>query len=159
VAQHAPVTSVPPKQEEAVETETLPSGATLASLDVQPKEVRLGNRFAYVQLVVSGKLASGETIDVTRMVEPSLSATIADISRSGLVRPKADGKATLTVRLAKQSASVPVTVLGLGTPARVDFAHDVAPVLSRLGCNAGTCHGSAQGKNGFKLSLRGYDPI
>ena len=32
-------------------------------------------------------------------------------------------------------------------------------MLSRLGCNAGTCHGSAQGKNGFKLSLRGYDPI
>ena len=29
----------------------------------------------------------------------------------------------------------------------------------RLGCNSGTCHGSAQGKNGFKLSLRGYDPL
>ena len=42
---------------------------------------------------------------------------------------------------------------------QVDFVHDVAPVLSRLGCNAGTCHGSAQGKNGFKLSLRGYDPL
>ena len=41
----------------------------------------------------------------------------------------------------------------------VDFIHDVNPVLSRLGCNAGTCHGSAQGKNGFKLSLRGYDPL
>ena len=35
----------------------------------------------------------------------------------------------------------------------------MAPVLSRLGCNAGTCHGSLKGKNGFKLSLRGYDPI
>src|SRR4030095_13662570 len=32
------------------------------------------------------------------------------------------------------------------------------PVLARAGCNAGTCHGSAKGKNGFKLSLRGYDP-
>ena len=32
-------------------------------------------------------------------------------------------------------------------------------MLSKLGCNQGTCHGSAQGKNGFKLSLRGYDPI
>ena len=41
----------------------------------------------------------------------------------------------------------------------VDFVHDVAPILSRLGCNQGTCHGSAQGKNGFKLSLRGYDPL
>src|SRR5262249_24898054 len=41
----------------------------------------------------------------------------------------------------------------------VDFIRDVNPILSRLGCNQGTCHGSAQGKNGFKLSLRGYDPI
>ena len=33
------------------------------------------------------------------------------------------------------------------------------PTLSKMGCNAGTCHGSANGKNGFKLSLRGYDPL
>ena len=33
------------------------------------------------------------------------------------------------------------------------------PTLSRMGCNAGTCHGSQKGKNGFKLSLRGYDPV
>ena len=39
------------------------------------------------------------------------------------------------------------------------FTRDVDPVLSRVGCNAGTCHGAAKGKNGFKLSLRGYDPI
>jgi WD40 repeat protein len=44
-----------------------------------------------------------------------------------------------------------------GTANQSDFIRDVNPVLSRLGCNAGTCHGAAQGKNGFKLSLRGYD--
>ncbi len=75
------------------------------------------------------------------------------------MRPRADGKATLVLRLAGKSAEVPVTVLGVHSAPKVDFVHDVAPVLSRLGCNAGTCHGSAQGKNGFKLSLRGYDPI
>ena len=32
------------------------------------------------------------------------------------------------------------------------------PVLGKVGCNAGTCHGCQGGKNGFKLSLRGYDP-
>ena len=159
VVQNAPVTAVPPKQEEAVETEVLPKDASLASLEVLPNEVRLSNRFAYVQLLVTGKLATGETLDVTRMVEPSLSAGIVELSRSGLIRPKADGKGTLTLRLAGKTATVPVTVLGLNTPVHIDFAHDVAPVLSRLGCNSGTCHGSAQGKNGFKLSLRGYDPI
>ena len=40
----------------------------------------------------------------------------------------------------------------------IHFVRDVQPVLSKLGCNAGTCHGAAKGKNGFKLSLRGYDP-
>ena len=39
----------------------------------------------------------------------------------------------------------------------VRFTRDVMPVLAGVGCNAGTCHGAAKGKNGFKLSLRGYD--
>jgi len=41
---------------------------------------------------------------------------------------------------------------------RVTFLRDVAPILNKAGCTAGTCHGAAKGKNGFKLSLRGYDP-
>ncbi|MDB6057219.1 MAG: domain, G-beta repeat, partial [Verrucomicrobiales bacterium] len=40
----------------------------------------------------------------------------------------------------------------------VDYIRDVSPVIAHLGCNAGTCHGAKEGKNGFKLSLRGYDP-
>ncbi len=37
------------------------------------------------------------------------------------------------------------------------FRQDVMPVLFRAGCNAGTCHGAAKGKDGFMLSLFGYD--
>ena len=105
VAQNAPVTAVPPKQEEAVETETLPKDASLTSLEILPKEIRLSNRFAYVQILVTGKLSTGETLDVTRMVEPSLSAGIADVSRSGLVRPRADGKGTLSVTPGRQDCN------------------------------------------------------
>jgi hypothetical protein len=43
-------------------------------------------------------------------------------------------------------------------PQRVTFLRDVAPILNKVGCTAGACHGAAKGKNGFKLSLRGYDP-
>jgi WD40 repeat protein/mono/diheme cytochrome c family protein len=159
LAQNAPAASATPKQEESVETEVPPPGTSVATLEVEPKEIQLGNRFAYTQLLVTAKLDTGLTIDATRMVEPVLSTAIVEVSRSGLVRPKADGKATLTLQLLGRKASVPVSVLGLNSPVRADFMHDVAPVLSRLGCNQGTCHGSAQGKNGFKLSLRGYDPI
>jgi hypothetical protein len=56
-------------------------------------------------------------------------------------------------------ASVPVATSGLVEMPKVDFIRDVNPVLTKAGCNAGTCHGAKDGKVGFKLSLRGYDPL
>ena len=43
-------------------------------------------------------------------------------------------------------------------PKAPSFRHEVVAVLSRAGCNMGTCHGNANGKGGFKLSLRGQNP-
>lgn len=40
----------------------------------------------------------------------------------------------------------------------LSFTRDVLPVLTKLGCNSGRCHGSFQGRGGFRLSLLGYDP-
>lgn len=50
---------------------------------------------------------------------------------------------------------LPATLLAEGSPS---FRQDVMPILFRAGCNAGTCHGAAKGKDGFMLSLFGYDP-
>ncbi|MFO0864958.1 MAG: hypothetical protein U0744_09950 [Gemmataceae bacterium] len=61
--------------------------------------------------------------------------------------------------MADKVVTIPVTVRGMKTPYESDFIRDVNPVLSRLGCNAGTCHGANKGKNGFKLSLRGVDAV
>ena len=41
--------------------------------------------------------------------------------------------------------------------AAISFRHEVLPVLTRQGCNAGTCHGSPSGKGGFALSLFAFD--
>ncbi len=142
-----------------VKEEVLPAGGKLASLEVAPDKIALSNRFDYVQLVVTGRLETGEAVDMTRMVAPKLSAAVAAVSKTGLVQPKSDGQAALELSFAGKSVSVPVTVSGLKEEFRSDFIRDVNPVLSRVGCNAGTCHGSAQGKNGFKLSLRGYDSV
>ena len=38
------------------------------------------------------------------------------------------------------------------------FTRHVVPLMSRLGCNAGSCHGAVKGQNGFKLTLFGTDP-
>lgn len=39
----------------------------------------------------------------------------------------------------------------------VDFERHVVALFSKAGCNNGSCHGSFQGKGGFRLSLFGYD--
>jgi hypothetical protein len=39
------------------------------------------------------------------------------------------------------------------------FTRHIVPLFSRLGCNAGLCHGAVQGKNGFRLSLFGVEPV
>jgi hypothetical protein len=63
----------------------------------------------------------------------------------------------------KQWASVLGIAIALAvTPSALaqstSFRNDVMAVLSKAGCNQGTCHGNQSGKNGFKLSLRGEDP-
>jgi len=51
-----------------------------------------------------------------------------------------------------------VSAAALSAQPTITFLRDVAPVLNKTGCTSGPCHGAAKGKNGFKLSLRGYDP-
>jgi hypothetical protein len=57
-------------------------------------------------------------------------------------------------------AVVGLVISGVGARADepVSFRNDVMAVLSRAGCNQGTCHGNLNGKGGFKLSLRGQNP-
>jgi hypothetical protein len=139
--------------------EKLPEGAKVASLEVYPAKIELSSRYAYRQLLLTAVLASGERMDVTRMARIEPLAGLAEVSPRGLVRGKADGSGSLACTFGGQSVRVPLEVRGLGAEYPVSFVRDVMPAISKMGCNAGTCHGSAKGKNGFKLSLRGYDPL
>ena len=135
-----------------------PAPGSVTAIEVLPAEIALNNPLAYVQLVITAKLADGSTIDVTRRSELSLPEIIVADSQ-GRIRPVADGDADFKIRFGDRSVTVPTRVDGLAEVRPVDFIRDVNPVLSRLGCNQGSCHGAQAGKNGFKLSLRGYDPI
>lgn len=65
----------------------------------------------------------------------------------------------LLVSTARAQATADATALrGTTTPPPVSFANEVIPILTKSGCNAGSCHGAAVGKNGFRLSLFGYNP-
>jgi hypothetical protein len=139
--------------------ESLPAGAKIIGLDVQPAKIILHGRYEAAQIIVTARLASGESADVTRMAKLQLDGGIAEVTPLGQVKPLSNGTGTLRVEIAGQQASTPVLVADFADTQPVDFIRDVNPVMTRLGCNAGTCHGAKDGKFGFKLSLRGYDPL
>ena len=99
---------------------------------------------------------------VTRDATGEATWTFADpalcSAEGGVLHPKADGETTLTIEAAGRKATVPVKVAGAKTPRDLRFAVDVMPVFTKSGCNTGSCHGAARGKDGFMLSLFGYDP-
>jgi hypothetical protein len=138
--------------------EKLPAGAKVAKLEARPARITLANPFEYSQLVLTGVLTSGERLDVTRMVA-LVAGNNVKVGPTGQVRPVADGNDSVTATLDGHKLVIPVQVTGQKAKFEVSFVRDVMPVLSRVGCNAGTCHGAEKGKGGFKLSLRGYDPL
>ncbi len=139
--------------------ESLPTSAKIVKLEAMPNSIELRSPFDYRQLRVDATLDTGDVIDVARLATIKAPEKIVKISANGFVRPKADGAGELTISVGGKSIKAPVTVSGQKAEYPVSFVRDVMPAMSRLGCNAGTCHGSLEGKNGFKLSLRGYDPM
>jgi hypothetical protein len=143
----------------AAAAEQLPEGASVVKLEAHPPQIELVGSYAYAQVIVTAELAGGDRMDVTRMVEPVVTDDLVSVSPTLVVRPKADGQGQVTFSVGGQSIAVPLTVTGRQAAYEASFVRDVMPAMSKLGCNAGTCHGSLNGKNGFKLSLRGYDAL
>jgi hypothetical protein len=135
------------------------SGARDTGLEVEPTTIHLIGRRTQQQLAVTIRQADGTVRDVTRecrfRVEP---AAIAEIDGSGLISPGADGHGSLVVSLGDRHASVELTVERAAWVRPPGLRTDIVPLFSRAGCNAGACHGNANGKGGFRLSLRGDDP-
>src|SRR5262245_15964011 len=142
----------------AAAQEKLPPNDKVTKLEAQPATISLKTPFEYSQLIVTGTLDTGDRVDVTRMAQLDQPPQVK-VSATGLVRPAADGDGELKISLDGQALAVPVKVSGQKEKYQVSFVRDVMPTMSKMGCNAGTCHGAQQGKNGFKLSLRGYDPL
>jgi len=67
------------------------------------------------------------------------------------------GAASMVAATAVSAAELAGGSLSAPGTAVPGFRRDVMPVFFRAGCNAGTCHGSARGKDGYMLSLFGYD--
>jgi len=129
-----------------------------SALVVQPPSVTLTGPRAAQQLVVSGKYADGTVRDLTAFATYRIEAAdVAELS-DAFLKAKKNGTTGLIIDAGGLSVRVPVTVKDLDKAQPISFRHDVIASLNVGGCNQGACHGTPSGKNGFKLSLRGYDP-
>src|ERR1043166_4285259 len=135
---------------------TIGADAHAQPIHVSPAAVHLNNPEATQQILVAN---ANRTTDLTRIATYAMvDGKIASVDAAGLVQPIAEGKTTLIVRHDKSETRIPVEVSGMKAPTPVAFDTQIMPILSRAGCNMGSCHGKAEGKNGFKLSIFGFDP-
>jgi hypothetical protein len=127
------------------------------ALSVQPAALTLADARDARAVVVTGQTKAGYAVDLSPVATVRASSDIVRVDKEGYIQPVRAGRTTLIVSAAGKQIVVPVVVKSVASPP-ISFIREVMPILSKSGCNAGTCHGSAKGKNGFKLSLRGYDP-
>ncbi len=132
---------------------------TPSGLLVSSASLTLNGPHDVSQLIVTGNYSTGQTRDLTAVVDVTCSAVeIVSVGENLFLRGKKNGTATVTVKAGGKLATVAVTVKGFEAPKPVSFRNDVVAAMNVGGCNMGACHGTPSGKNGFKLSLRGFDP-
>jgi hypothetical protein len=88
----------------------------------------------------------------------SSNPAVATVDESGIVRAVGDGEAIISATAGGMSGTATVKVTGMKQPAVPSFRNHVIPMMTKIGCNSGACHGALAGKGGLKLSLRGYAP-
>jgi hypothetical protein len=123
-----------------------------------PPTIHLAFANASQRFVVQVTAGEGMTRDVTEQA----SCIVADpkVARvnQATVLPVADGKTALLVIFEGTTNAVPIVVSKAAFAPAISFRLNVMPVFTKAGCNSGACHGTSRGKDGFHLSLFGFDP-
>lgn len=128
------------------------------SLEIYPVEVTLSSIRDSRRVIVTGVTDDGQKIDVSSKATVSTTSPVCSVGEDGYIAPVMAGDGAVVVEAVGLKIEVPIHVTAVDE-VPVDFIREVNPILSKVGCNQGTCHGSQAGKNGFKLSLRGYDSV
>ena len=133
--------------------------SNLAKLHVFPQDVQLTSQRDRQSLVIQAEYADGLTKDVTTEAKFTLADDSLTRWEDQTLWPVKDGSTTLSVEFAGAKVDIPVNVKNSSVERPVSFHLDVMPVFMKAGCNMGSCHGAARGKDGFRLSLFGFDPV
>lgn len=150
-----PSSAVTPADEAAAGSSDPPRQPDLA---VYPPEIKLNSARDFQSFVAVLRRDDGITEDASDRVIWKI-ADETKVKRNGFqLLPVADGQTELIAEYLGTQVKIPITVSAAGTKHPISFTNDVMPVLTRSGCNTGSCHGAARGKDGFRISLFGFDP-
>ena len=128
------------------------------SIAVFPPDVNVQSSRGKQRIIVQASYADGITRDVTAQAKVTISdPKIAKIVNLEIL-PVADGKCSINVEFEGKTTQIPVDIKDAIKDRPISFKLDVMPIFLRNGCNQGGCHGAARGKDGFRLSLFGFDP-
>ncbi|MFQ3591882.1 MAG: DUF1549 domain-containing protein [Gemmataceae bacterium] len=137
----------------------LPTAAEINQITFKPEKVTLKGLDDSNQLIVTALLSNGKTFDLTGEVKyESADDKIARVTTSGRVVPIGNGSTTIKASFAGKSVTIPVTATHCDVDLPINFGNQIVPIFTKLGCNAGGCHGKQSGQNGFRLSLLGFEP-
>ncbi len=152
-----------PKPITKAEAKATAPAARLVSLSVVPKAVTIQGWRSQQGLVITGHYSNGTLRDLSDTAKitpsnPQMLAVAAEEDRR-VLRPKSNGSSSVAISSpGAPTVTVPVVVEQFTAEQPVSFRNEVIPALTKLGCSAGTCHGTPTGKGGFRLSLQGYNP-
>lgn len=130
----------------------------IANIWVTPPQIQMRHPRDYRSVIVMGASEDGRVMDLTFSCTKEIDGDCVSLDTDGYLVPQRTGSAKLVIKVSAHTVEVPVEVCSMESKP-VDYVRDLLPLLSKYGCNQGTCHGAQQGRRGFKLSLRGYDPL
>ena len=130
-----------------------------AEVKVLPSET-IFTTSSYTQRVILLAESNGRIVgDLSSKAEfTSSNPGVATIDAGGVLRPVGDGEAIITATCDGKQATAKVKVVLSKQDFTWSFRNHVIPMMTKIGCNSGACHGALAGKGGMKLSLRGYAP-
>jgi hypothetical protein len=143
----------------SISTALLAAPPTPKSISIQPVNPLLFGQGATQTLVVVGHFADGSEREIDEQSQfSSAKPSVASVDSHGVITAHANGGALIHVTYKNLSATTTALVQRGEAPIPQSFNADILPVLTKMGCNGGSCHGALNGQNGFKLSLFGYEP-
>ena len=130
----------------------------LVDVRVYPADIHLSSKVDRQSIIVQSWYSDSTSKDVTSEAKFVIADTKLAAAKENWITPVKDGKTSVKVSFAGRNFDLPIVVTNSAVTPKLSFSQDVTPVFTKAGCNTGGCHGAARGKDGFMISLFGYDP-